>query len=83
MNGTQLDGSTYTTPTTITAATTASLMATTIWLKRLENLVPLISIPITTSAMTTAGRSMKPSEAEAIDVGTSKGVPSSSDLEVP
>ena len=35
--------------------------------------------PITTSAMTTAGRSMKPSEAEASEVGTSSGVPSSSD----
>ena len=54
-------------------------MATTTWLTRLENLVPRISIPITTSAMTTAGRSMKPSEAEASAVGTSSAVPSSSD----
>ena len=62
----------------MTAATTASLMATTTWLTRLENLVPRISSPITTRAMTTAGRSMKPSEAEASAVGTSNGVPSSS-----
>src|SRR5215510_10028983 len=79
MNGVQFDGVTYANPTTITAATTASLIATTTWFTRLENFVPYTSMAITTSAMTTAGRSMTPSEAEEIEVGSSIDMSSSSD----
>ena len=56
-------------PTTITMATTNSLIATTTWLKRLENLVPRISTHITSREITTAGRSTTPSAAEEIELG--------------
>ncbi len=40
-------------------------MATTIWLMTLDILIPRISTPITSSAITTAGRSTTPSAADA------------------
>lgn len=61
----------------MTATTTASLIATTTWLKTLENLMPPIRMPITTSAITIAGRSTVPSAADPSDVGISKGVTAS------
>ena len=64
-------------PITITSATTASLMATTTWLTRLESLTPPMSTPATSSAMSIAGRSTTPSAAEPIDAGISNGVSSS------
>ena len=64
------------TPTRITAATTSSLIATTIWLSTLEKRIPAISTPITSSEMITAGRSMTPPAADPIDAGISNGVPS-------
>ena len=65
-------------PTTITVATTASLIATTIWLTRLENLVPRTSTAITSNAMMMAGRSTTPSDADDSEVGSSNGPPDSS-----
>ena len=63
----------------ITRATTLSLIATTIWLTRLESLMPPIRTAAQTRVMTMAGRLTTPSLAEATDAGISNGVPSSSD----
>ena len=65
-------------PTMITAATTSSLSATTIWLILLESLIPQISTIITSSEITTAGRLMMPFSADAREAGTSNAVPASS-----
>ena len=64
----------------ITRATTLSLMATTIWLTRLESLMPPIRTEAQTRVITIAGRLTTPSLAEANDAGISSGVPSSRDV---
>ncbi len=75
-NGDQLPTSMWETPNRMTAAITSSLTATMTWLSRLENLMPAISTPVTSSAISTAGRSIVPSAADPICAGTSNGPPS-------
>ena len=70
-------------PKTMTAAITRSLIETMIWLILLDSLMPPIRTPITSSEMTTAGRSTMPSAAELSEVGTSRNVPSKTSWKYP